>query len=173
MSFEKIDADHDGWISFAQYLHWVKYFFAAAVYNGLEYYFEEDDMALDKGDGWIAPEITPVPSTTVVSGIVCPYKFSNYDLARRARAHLFLLLEKFDLNKNLTFEESEIINILKTLLKSDDLDIFYVVANVFRYDTDGDRRVTYDELVNFFLELHNGELAIQRLHKASSYVRGA
>jgi Ca2+-binding EF-hand superfamily protein len=109
----------------------------------------------------------------VVSGIVCPYKFSNYDLARRARAHLFLLLEKFDLNKNLTFEEGEIINILKTLLKSDDLDIFYVVANVFRYDTDGDRRVTYDELVNFFLELHNGELAIQRLHKASSYVRGA
>jgi hypothetical protein len=53
------------------------------------------------------------------------------------------------------------------------LDVFYVVANVFRYDVDGDRRVTYDELVNFFLELHNGEMAIQRLHKVGTYKRGA
>lgn len=109
----------------------------------------------------------------MVSGVICPYKFSNHDLARRVRAHLFVLLEKYDLNKNLTFEENEIINILKTLLKSDDFDIFYVIANVFRYDVDGDRRVTYDELTNFFLELHAGELAIQRLHRVGSYVRGA
>ena len=86
---------------------------------------------------------------------------------------MLVLLEKYDLNKNLTFEENEIINILKTLLKSDDFDIFYVIANVFRYDVDGDRRVTYDELTNFFLELHAGELAIQRLHRVGSYVRGA
>jgi hypothetical protein len=59
------------------------------------------------------------------------------------------------------------------LLKADELDVFYVVANVFRYDVDGDRRVTYDEMVNFFLEIHNGEMAIQRLHRVRTYIRGA
>ena len=171
--FVKIDTDNDGWISFAQYLQWVKYFLSVVVYNHLDFYIEEDDEALDGGKGWITDETDKVVSPVPASNIVCPYKFSNHDLARRVRAHLFALIAKFDLNKNLTFEETEIINILKVLNKSDDLDIFYVVANVFRYDTDGDKRVTYDELVNFFLELHNGELAIQRLHKKSTYSKGS
>jgi Ca2+-binding EF-hand superfamily protein len=51
--------------------------------------------------------------------------------------------------------------------------MFYVLANVFRYDVDGDGRITYDEMVNFFLEIHNGEMAIQRLHKKHTYERGA
>jgi len=154
--FNLIDANHDGWISFAEYLQWVKNFLSVLVYNGVEYYFEEDDEALALGNGWILEEIVvskppvviPVTSTVVIQ---CPFKFSNHDLARRVRAHMYILLEKFDLDKNLTFDETEIINILKTLLKADELDVFYVVANVFRYDVDGDRRVTYDEMVNFFL----------------------
>ena len=58
-------------------------------------------------------------------------------------------------------------------MKSDKNEVLYVVANVFRYDKDGDKIVTYDELANFFLEYHFGEMAIQRLHKEDVYVRGA
>lgn len=176
--FEKIDTNKDGWISFAEYLQWVKYFLCVDTYNFLDFYVEEDDEALAIGAGWISDEVKvvavpPAPVVSTVVGIECPYKFSNHDLARRLRAHLYALLVQYDVDKSLTFDEAEIIKILRVLLKSDELDIFYVIANVFRYDVDGDRRVTYDEMVNFFLELHAGELAIQRLHKKDSYVRGA
>ena len=53
--FDKIDTDHDGWISFAQFIHWIKHFLAAAAYNELDFYLEEDDVGLDKGDGSITP----------------------------------------------------------------------------------------------------------------------
>lgn len=62
---------------------------------------------------------------------------------------------------------------LITLMKEDRHEIMYVIANVFRYDRNGDRRVTYDEMCDFFLESHCGELAIQRLHKKETYERGA
>jgi hypothetical protein len=66
---------------------------------------------LTLGNGWILEEfvvskpspIIPVTSTTIVE---CPFKFSNHDLARRVRAHMYILLEKFDLDKNLTFDET-------------------------------------------------------------------
>lgn len=40
-----------------------------------------------------------------------------------------------------------------------------MTRNVFRYDVDGDKNVTYDELTNFCVEQHFGEMAIQRLHR--------
>lgn len=43
---------------------------------------------------------------------------------------------------------------------------------MFRYDVDGDKNVTYDELTNFCVEKHFGEMAIQRLHKKDSYSKG-
>jgi Ca2+-binding EF-hand superfamily protein len=52
--FERIDTNHDGWISFAEYLQWVKYFLAVVVYNFLEFYIEEDDQALAIGADWIS-----------------------------------------------------------------------------------------------------------------------
>lgn len=49
----------------------------------------------------------------------------------------------------------------------------YVVKNVFRYDRDGDKSITYSELTNFSVEQHFGEMAIQRLHKKGYYTNGA
>lgn len=40
-----------------------------------------------------------------------------------------------------------------------------MVKNVFRYDRNGDSMVTYDELTDFCVEQHFGEMAIQRLHR--------
>jgi Ca2+-binding EF-hand superfamily protein len=57
-------------------------------------------------------------------------------------------------------------------MKSDEFDIFYVLANVFRYDRNEDGFVTYDEMADFFLEMHNGELSLMRLHRIKSYERG-
>jgi Ca2+-binding EF-hand superfamily protein len=57
-------------------------------------------------------------------------------------------------------------------MKSDVFDIFYVVANVFRYDVNNDGFITYDEMADFFLEMHFGELALQRLHKFRKFIRG-
>lgn len=36
---------------------------------------------------------------------------------------------------------------------------------MFRYDPNGDGVVSYDELANFILEIHCGEIALQRLHR--------
>lgn len=30
----------------------------------------------------------------------------------------------------------------------------------------------YDELTDFFLEMHNGELALQRMHRVNTFKRG-
>ena len=58
-------------------------------------------------------------------------------------------------------------------MKEDKNEVRYVIANVFRYDKNNDKIVTYDELSNFFLEIHCGEIAIQRLHRQNSYKQGA
>ena len=40
---------------------------------------------------------------------------------------------------------------LQVLMKADKHEVMYVIANVFRYDRNGDHIVTYEELANFFL----------------------
>lgn len=48
-----------------------------------------------------------------------------------------------------------------------------MIRNVFRYDRDNDKCITFSEMANFLLEMHCGEMAIQRLHKRQTYKRGA
>ena len=48
-----------------------------------------------------------------------------------------------------------------------------MTRNVFRYDYNNDGVITYDELVNFCMEQHFGEIAIQRLHKKKLYNKGS
>lgn len=47
-----------------------------------------------------------------------------------------------------------------------------MTRNGFRYDTNADGIVTYDELTDFFVELHLGEMSLQRRHMRNLYVRG-
>ena len=58
------------------------------------------------------------------------------------------------------------------LLKSRPSDLFYLTANMFRYDHEGNNIITFDKITNFCVEQHFGEIAIQRLHKTNFYSRG-
>lgn len=58
-------------------------------------------------------------------------------------------------------------------MNSDLQEIHYMIRNVFRYDYNNDGVIDYDELVNFCMEQHFGEIAIQRLHKRKIYNKGA
>ncbi len=51
--FETIDTDHDGLITFNQYIAWVKDFLAPAEFLVDIYYFELDDMSSQLGLGMI------------------------------------------------------------------------------------------------------------------------
>ncbi len=58
------------------------------------------------------------------------------------------------------------------LLRENEHELYYMVKNVFRYDRNDDGKVTYDELTDFCVEQHFGEMAIQRLHrKKGNYSR--
>ena len=58
------------------------------------------------------------------------------------------------------------------LLKSRPSDLFYLTANMFRYDREGNNIITFDKITNFCVEQHFGEIAIQRLHRTNFYSRG-
>jgi hypothetical protein len=57
---------------------------------------------------------------------------------------MYSLLIQFDANKDELFNEDEIKVALTELLKEDPIELRYVTQNVFRYDIDGDKHVTYD-----------------------------
>ena len=40
-----------------------------------------------------------------------------------------------------------------------------MMRHLIKYDPDGDDKITYDELVNFILEMHCGEIVLWRLHR--------
>lgn len=144
---------------------------AVLKYFGDEFYVIEDDYDLDSSDPFetVAPPPPPKPATSVQSKFV----FSDYSFAKKVRARVFELLVPYDLDKNTEFNEAEIRGALIGLLKEDEHEIAYVTKNVFRYDKDNNGEVTYDELTNFCVEQHFGEMAIQRLHKKKFFVKGA
>lgn len=101
------------------------------------------------------------------------FVFSDYSLAKQVRARVYELLIPFDYDKNNEFNEKEITAALVGLFKEDENELKYMVKNVFRYDKDNNNEVTYDELTNFCVEQHFGEMAIQRLHRKNYYSKGA
>jgi Ca2+-binding EF-hand superfamily protein len=142
--FLAIDTNHDGKITYAEYLDWIVNFLAVQKYFGTLRLLEDtppDRLGMILSDGALVSS----------AYYVTRFKFSNLDLARRARIRTLQLILQFDANKNSNLEEDEIIEILKKLMKSDNFDIFYVVANVFRYDVNNDGFISYDEMANFFL----------------------
>lgn len=99
--------------------------------------------------------------------------YSSLNLARKVRVQTTVLIQDFDANKNGIFEEDEIINMLKVLIQADETELRYVTSNMFRYDRDGDGVISCQELINFFLEVSWGEIAIQRLHRKGYYKNGS
>jgi hypothetical protein len=71
------------------------------------------------------------------------FKFVNYDYAYYVRGKMHDALVKFDDNKNGLFSEDEIKQALVNILNENPNELHYVIQNVFRYDKDGDRAITY------------------------------
>ena len=100
-------------------------------------------------------------------------QYKNLSLARRVRDTTTTFIKDYDVNHNGIFEESEIISLLRTIIEADETELKYVTSNMFRYDRDNDGVISGDELINFFLEVSWGEIAIQRLHRKGYYKNGS
>lgn len=88
--FAKIDKNNDGFISYEEYLDWVKRFLAVEHYFGDEFYVPEDDEEINKED----PDPLPVPSLNK------PFTFADYTFAKQVRARVWELLIPYDQDKN-------------------------------------------------------------------------
>jgi Ca2+-binding EF-hand superfamily protein len=64
------------------------------------------------------------------------------------RKRLYELIISFDEKNRYRFEEMDIRKALVEILSESESEIAYVVKNVFRYDTDHDGVVTYEEFVS-------------------------
>ena len=86
-------------------------------------------------------------ATTV--GSYNKFTFSDYGFSEFVRDKMLETLVKYDADKDELFDENEIKTALIEVLNENPNEIYYVVQNVFRYDKDNDRKVTYQEFVSF------------------------
>ena len=99
--------------------------------------------------------------------------YHSLDLARKVRHQTTSLIQAFDPLNTGTFKQEDLIKILKTFIEADETELRYVTSNMFRYDKDNDGLINCLELINFFLEVSWGEIAIQRLHRKGYYKNGS
>lgn len=109
--FALIDKNHDGLISFKEYLDWVKRFIAVDVNRGDEFYLKEDDESIEGGDIFEADtaiSVLPDPHEHKYkqnASRSIKFNFSNWDLSDLVRKRVWELLIPFDANKDRTFDE--------------------------------------------------------------------
>jgi Ca2+-binding EF-hand superfamily protein len=151
----------------------VKRFLAVLKYFGDEFWVYPDDDVNSGLDNFLIkekPVVEQVKAKERYSYI--KFQFSNYDFAIEVRKRMLQALTPFDKNRDNLFDEKEITDALVQLLKENQHEVYYMVKNVFRYDRNLDGKVSYDELTDFCVEQHFGEMAIQRLHrKKGNYQR--
>lgn len=116
--FAKIDTNHDGLITIAEDLNWVRKYLAASENRGDEYYLEEDDEDIPGGDIFEAESALSVLPSKKASKLI-KFNFSNYDLSDTVRKRVWDELIKFDKNHDKKFDENEIHDALINLLKED------------------------------------------------------
>lgn len=51
--YKIIDQNHDGVVSYEEYLDWIRRFIAVKKYYGDEFYFVEDDLDIDPSDKFL------------------------------------------------------------------------------------------------------------------------
>lgn len=88
--FEKIDKDHDGWITYDEYMDWIIKFLAAGTYKSGEFLAMIDDMDFDSSLSY-EKEVDHNPKRSCMV-------FSDYSLAKivRARVRQLILMHSKD-----------------------------------------------------------------------------
>lgn len=71
------------------------------------------------------------------------FRLSDYAFARQVREKMHNALTSYDKAGNNLFDATEIEQALIGILNENSTEVYYVVQNVFRYDRDGDQKVTY------------------------------
>lgn len=149
--YQRIKKNRDGYVSFEEYLKWVRKYIAVDTNRGEEYYLLEDDDELSHFNIFeqaipstkdIEPETRKSPLKLIVR-----FKFISYDLAEKVRQRVLELLIPYDRNRDKFLEKIEIENALIGILRENDKELLYVTRNVFRYDKDNDGKVTYSQFV--------------------------
>lgn len=188
--YSNIDANKDGQISPEEFSTWLKDFVSnphPLQNQRKRYYVKEDDLAIAVvGDEPIIQEIK-VNKVVAQQGVLQPRlvqklshkrteknlpSFSNHKLADQIIQHTITLLGRYDLNKNNNFEIDEIEAALKDLLKEDSDELFYAIANDFRYNLERVEIVSYESIAKFFLACHCGEMTIKRMHFRNAFSQG-
>lgn len=151
--FRDINISKNGWISYQHYFEALKEYFGYYLNTRIVVYIRSITT-----EPSVLPKPLPKPEPEPVRPIW-------EQLGWLIRSMTLLLLSRYDFNKNFEFEQDEIVTLLRDIFNESGTEIDYVLLNMFRYDPNGDKTVTYDELANFILEMHCGEIALQRLHR--------
>lgn len=87
--FQKIDKNHDGLITFDEYLEWVKKYLAVGVNRGEEYYTREDDAAIGSDGDLFEPEPPKNPESPKKVTTKVNFNFSDWNLAKAVRQRMW------------------------------------------------------------------------------------
>ena len=75
------------------------------------------------------------------------FKFTNLSLSYQIRRQVYEILISFDDNRNFELEKEEITRALVEILDESQEELAYITRNVYRYDTNQDGIITYEEFV--------------------------
>lgn len=158
--FRDIDVNRRSWITYQSYFEALKEFFGYRLQSNILIYIRSTITTVSDDQPKPLPKPVPEPPRPIQD-----------ELGALIRSMTLLLLSHYDFNHNFEFERDEIIAILRDIFNESGTEIDYVILNMFRYDPNGDKSVTYDELTNFILEMHCGEIALQRLHREKKFAQ--
>jgi Ca2+-binding EF-hand superfamily protein len=163
--FRDINTSRNGWISYQSFFEALKEYFGYKLESNLVIY--RRTSFINNSTVVAVKQAAPRPVQVVAE----PKQEIQDEFGSWIRTITISILSRYDFNKNYEFERDEIIAILRDVFNESPTEIDYVLLNMFRYDTNGDKSVSYDELTNFILEIHCGEIALQRLHKEKKFAQ--
>lgn len=93
--------------------------------------------------------------------------FKSIETAKKIRNNLLKLLIKFDKNQDQKLNKEEVKSILTAILHDTDYELDYSLSII--YQNDLMKLISFEEMIDFLLEKHCGEMSIHRLQSMQKY----